>query len=67
MHPIVFPLITVFATVMFDGPVYAVKVMPDGTPVLDASGYAEPVDVVDWHVAVEAVSWACAERFPAAS
>ena len=43
IHPIVFPSITVFGVEIVDGPVYAVSVVPAGTPVLEASG--KPVEV----------------------
>ena len=42
-QPVVLPSITVFDVVMFDGPVYAVSVVPAGTPVFEASG--KPVEV----------------------
>jgi hypothetical protein len=38
MQPIVLPSITVFAVEIVDGPAYAVRAVPDGTPVLLASG-----------------------------
>ena len=38
VQPICFPSITVPATVMVHGPVYAVRTVPAGTPVFDALG-----------------------------
>ena len=38
MHPIVFPSITVFGVEIVEGPVYAVNIVPDCTPVLPSPG-----------------------------